>query len=313
MPEDGYVLIVCAGHVQTTCRLDKVLALSFPDLTRSTIQRYIEGGGVSVNTHIIIKPKYKVGVGDAIHLLLSPGVPSHLIAQEMPLSIVYEDADLLVINKPAGLVVHPGAGHADSTLVNALLAHCGSSLSGIGGVLRPGIVHRLDKDTSGLLVVAKNDPTHQGLSAQFQMDEKKIQRVYRAFIQGVMHPLSGTIAAPIGRSAHNRQKMAVRSSGGKEAVTHYRTVEVYKRASLVECRLETGRTHQIRVHLSHQKHPIIGDSVYGGQIKNIPFPRQALHAFQLSFTHPSSKEVMTFHAPMPQDMIDLQEKLRTEV
>ena len=237
--------------------------------------------------------------------------PAHNVPQEIALTIVYEDEHLVVVDKPAGLVVHPAAGNPDGTLVNALLHHCAGRLSGIGGVVRPGIVHRIDKDTSGLLVIAKNDVVHEGLSAQFA--RHSITRVYLAIVAGVPVPPAGTVDAPLARSSANRKKMAIVAEGrGKRAVTHYRLLKPLRDAALVECRLETGRTHQLRVHMASIGHPLLGDPVYGWirkhhreLLKQLGFHRQALHAAELGFVHPVSKENLSFKSALPSDMQEL--------
>ncbi|KEY97345.1 hypothetical protein AI27_19580, partial [Sphingomonas sp. BHC-A] len=237
------------------------------------------------------------------------------VAQDIPLAIVHEDADLIVIDKPAGLVVHPAAGNLDGTLVNALLHHCQGRLSGIGGVARPGIVHRIDKDTSGLLVVAKSDRAHEGLAQQFKAHS--IDRLYAAIVYGVPQPAAGTVDSWIGRSDADRKKMAVHREGrGKHAVTHYRTMERLRGAAMVECRLETGRTHQVRVHMAHLGHPLIGDPVYGRErkgfksiLETLGFNRQALHAKRLGFIHPVTGEALSFDSKLPADMQELLSEL----
>ncbi len=309
-------------------RLDKFLAEQCTDLSRSRIKALILEGAVTVNDSPCRAPAHKIKTGQSITVAIPPPVDDTPRAENIPLDIVYEDDDLLVINKPAGLVVHPGAGNWESTLVNALLYHCGNSLSGIGGVRRPGIVHRLDKDTSGLMLAAKSDKAHAGLSAQ--LSDRTLSRCYRALAWGVPDLRCGTVDQPIGRHPTNRLKMAVTShSGAREAVTHYEIKDTYgKAASLIECKLETGRTHQIRVHMAHIRHPLMGDPFYGAQptamaaaLKKggyspeatdliMNFPRQALHAFRISFIHPLSGEEMSFEAPPPDDFRTLQERLR---
>ncbi len=249
----------------------------------------------------------KVKLTEVYTILVPPPAPLGLVATAAPLRIVFEDADFLVIDKPPGMAVHPGPGHTDDTLVNALLAHCGDSLSGIGGVMRPGIVHRIDKDTSGLLVVAKNDAAHKGLAAQ--LAARTLKRQYLAVVKGHPRPHAGTIDAPIARSPANRKKMAVVASG-RAAVTHYHTEETLEGTALLRCILETGRTHQIRVHLSHIGHPLVGDPVYGRKGKVFDFPRQALHATALALLHPATGEKMEFASPLPEDMKELVEGLR---
>jgi len=303
---------------QDKMRLDKFLSECLHDLSRNQYIRLIEQGNVQDNqTHlVIIKPDYKVQEGQSFLILYPEAEPATPEPEDIPLNVIYEDSDLLVINKPAGMVVHPGAGNWNKTLVNALLAHCPESLSGIGGVKRPGIVHRIDKDTSGLLVIAKNDFAHQELSKQFAIHS--IERTYDAFVWGRVEQASGKIEGNIGRSNTNRQKMTLVSQGGKSAVTHYMRLAVYGGgiASHIQCILETGRTHQIRVHMSSIRHPLIGDNTYGRAPKNTPdflhrFPRQALHAGLLGFNHPRTKEHLVFQAPMPKDMQELKSFLET--
>lgn len=298
-------------------RLDKFLVKSMLDLSRNQIIRTIEAGGVQRQSDgkILKEPDYKVRLEEIFQVTIPEPVDAEPKPQPIHLDILFEDTDLLVINKPAGLVVHPGAGNMDHTLVNALLAHCGTSLSGIGGVKRPGIVHRIDKDTSGILVVAKNDFAHVRLTEQFS--KHTIERVYQAFVWGMLPEETGRIEGNIGRSDRNRQKMAIVMGKGKPAVTHYKRMAVYggQTASQIQCVLETGRTHQIRVHLSSIGHPLIGDPVYGKNPKGIPdeirlFPRQALHAAILGFIHPRTQEKLVFKAPLPEDMQHLLEALK---
>ncbi len=305
-------------------RLDKFLAQS-SDMSRTRIANLINSGDVWCNAEIITDISQKVKADDE-YVIKVPELSSLEVQKtNIPLDIVYEDKDIIVINKPAGLVVHPAAGHASDTLVNALLYHC-DDLSGIGGVERPGIVHRLDKDTSGLMIVAKNDNAHIKLSEQFANHE--IEKIYMAIVYGTFKPLSGTIKGNIGRSPKNRQKMAVVQGSGKPAITHYKTLEVYcdGSISLVECGLETGRTHQIRVHLSQNGHSLIGDTLYGGGNKSLKsylskeerdaingFARQALHAHKLTFIHPASGEELSFTAELPKDMHSLLSALGTNI
>ena len=309
-------------------RLDKFLTQRLPELSRSRLQGLIAQGAVKHKDKTVEDANAKVRVGQELVLSIADVVASHIEAQAIALDVVFEDEHLLVINKPAGLTVHPAPGHADMTLVNALLAHCGDTLSGIGGVARPGIVHRIDKDTSGLLVVAKHDAAHQHLSAQ--LADRSLKRTYRAVIWGEPKASRGVITGNIGRSTANRQRMAVVKTGGTEATTHYTVLQKFQpegikapMAALVECQLETGRTHQIRVHFTHIGHPLIGDPGYGTSTttrmqQNIfkpmseaswatimGFTRQALHALELGLIHPVSGEAMRFSCPMPQDMRSL--------
>jgi 23S rRNA pseudouridine1911/1915/1917 synthase len=322
MSETIHTLTVEA--VDDGMRLDKFLAANLPELSRSRLQALIEQNCVTCNGKIIDDASRKVKQGHEYGVTIPEPVVSHMLPQAIDLDIVYEDKDLLIINKPAGLTVHPGAGNPDMTLVNALLAHCGDSLSGIGGVARPGIVHRIDKETSGLLVVAKHDAAHLALSAQ--LVDHSLKRTYAAILWGVPAPKSGKISGNIARSMSNRQKMTIVRNGGKPAITHYKTLRTFSCGmksppiSHVECNLETGRTHQIRVHFSHLGHSLVGDPVYGqttssrlsaGQYKSLPsevrgallgFKRQALHARELGLIHPTTGKKMTFEAKLPGDM-----------
>ena len=299
-------------------RLDRLLADLVPALSRSRLKTLIETGRVSIADETITEPGYRVKPGQAVTLTIPPPTDETPVAQAIPLRIAYEDEHLIVVDKPAGLVVHPAPGNPDRTLVNALLAHCGASLSGIGGVRRPGIVHRLDKDTSGLLVAAKHDAAHRGLSAQFAT--RRLSRTYRAVVWGAPRPAAGRISGAIGRDPRNRKRMAVRESGGKPAVTLYRVLQSLGGLwSLVECRLETGRTHQIRVHMAARGHPVVGDALYGGARRRhldeggraalALCPRQALHAAALGFVHPVSGAALGFESPLPADMRSLVEAL----
>jgi 23S rRNA pseudouridine1911/1915/1917 synthase len=295
-------------------RIDKYLAEAFSALSRSRVQKLIVSGHVACNDRPVTDASEKIKAGQRIQLSIPPPEPSVIAAEDIPLDIIYEDDDLLVINKPPGLTVHPAPGNRQGTLVNALLAHCKGSLSGIGGVERPGIVHRLDKDTSGLLVVAKNDAAHASLSSQ--LADRSLKRTYLAVVWGVPKPKQGTIKGNISRSSRDRKKMAVVKTGGKVAVTHYTVQEKFGDvASLVECRLETGRTHQIRVHFTHTGHSLVGDQTYGKKKRNaLPelanFPRQALHAFRLDLMHPQSSKMMHFEAPIPADLMKIIDILR---
>lgn len=310
-------------------RLDAWLARQIADLGRNHAKRLILEGRVAIGGRTIVEPKRPVKPGEVVVVDLPPPSPAKPEAETIPLNIVYEDDALIVIDKPAGLVVHPAAGNHTGTLVNALIAHCGASLSGIGGVARPGIVHRLDKDTSGLMVVAKTDRAHKRLAAQFADHGRTgpLERGYLAVTWGVPPRPVGTVSAPLGRSTRNREKIEVKRSGGRGAVTHYRVEEKWPEAkpvaALVECRLETGRTHQIRVHLASIGHPVVGDRAYASGFATkaslLPepartitadFPRQALHAYLLGFEHPETGEEMTFESALPDDIAALVAALR---
>ncbi|MGB8401272.1 RluA family pseudouridine synthase [Bradyrhizobium sp.] len=326
---DGQRLEIIVGGDEGSARLDRVLAVQRPELSRSRLKALILAGSVTVKGAAIRDPAYHVAAGDTITIDVPEAVPAEPKGENIALDIVYEDDDIIVINKRAGLVVHPAAGHETGTLVNALIAHCGTSLSGIGGVRRPGIVHRLDKDTTGLMVIAKNDRAHQSLTAQFADHGRtgSMQRGYLAFIWGVPNRQRGTIDAPIDRHPHAREKMAVRE-GGRDALTHWELREAFPGrdgkpvASLLACRLETGRTHQIRVHLSHVGHPLMGDTVYGshfltkarhlapeGQAALASLGRQALHAYLLALEHPRTGELLRWVAPLPEDLLLLERTL----
>jgi 23S rRNA pseudouridine1911/1915/1917 synthase len=302
------------GEAQHGLRLDKALADLLPELSRERLKSLIVEGQVTAQGRAL-NPSMKVMAGQAFAITLPPPVEAEAVAQDIPLNIVHEDADLIVIDKPAGLVVHPAAGNLDGTLVNALLHHCRGQLSGIGGVARPGIVHRIDKDTSGLLVVAKSDKAHEGLAQQFKAHS--IDRLYAAIVYGIPQPGAGTIDTWIGRSDSDRKKMAVHREGrGKHAITHYRVLDRLRGAALVECRLETGRTHQVRVHMAHLGHPLIGDPVYGRDrkgfksiLETLGFKRQALHAKRLGFIHPVTGQNLSFDSALPIDMQELLSEL----
>ena len=319
---DGHSETVIVEPAQAGDRLDRVLAAAIEALSRSRLKTLILEGAVAIGARTIRDPGHRVNLGDEIHVVVPPPEPAEPQGEPIPLAIVYEDSDIIVIDKPAGLVVHPAAAHASGTLVNALITHCGDSLSGIGGVKRPGIVHRLDKDTTGLMVVAKNDRAHHALSAQFADHGRTgpLERGYLAVVWGVPSRPKGTINLPIGRHPHARDKMAVRPNG-REAITHWQVLEKYAGtdgkpvASLIECRLETGRTHQIRVHLAHAGHPLLGDLTYGPGYKTKAahlspdaqaaleaLGRQALHAYLLAIAHPSSGEMLEFRSELPADL-----------
>jgi 23S rRNA pseudouridine1911/1915/1917 synthase len=320
--------------VEQDGRIDRVLAARIPSLSRSRLKALILDGQVSIqetnNARTILDPASPVKSGDTISVNLPAPEEATPQGEDIPLNIVYEDDALIVIDKPKGLVVHPSAGHASGTLVNALIAHCGDSLSGIGGVKRPGIVHRLDKDTTGLLIVAKNDKAHRALSKQFADHgrEGPLERGYLAFVWGAPDRPKGTIDAPLDRHPHSREKRTVRE-GGREAITHWQLLETFNGkdgkpvASLITCTLETGRTHQIRVHLAHIGHPILGDATYGTGFKTkaarLPdqarealaaLGRQALHAYLLGFEHPETGEFMEFKSALPPDLAALHQALR---
>ncbi len=299
-------LLFCPEPEDAGNRLDAFLALNLEGKTRSAVQKLMDQGKVLVNGKTGRKND-KVKPGDSIQVEIPEPEPLELLPQDIPLDIVYEDEHLLVVNKPKGMVVHPAPGNPDGTLVNALLYHCGESLSGINGVIRPGIVHRIDKDTSGLLMVAKNDLAHQSLAAQIAAHT--FTRMYNTVVYGNLKTDEGTISAPIARHPTDRKKMAV-VPGGREAVTHYRVLERLPGFTLVECRLETGRTHQIRVHMAHIGHPVAGDPVYGPKKCITSLNGQCLHARLLGFVHPATGEYMEFDSGLPPYFTDFLEKLR---
>jgi len=296
-------------------RLDRALAAAVPTLSRERLKTLIRSGAVETRGEPVRDPAIKVKGNEKLRVAVPEPKPAHNEPQDIPLTILFEDEHLLVVDKPAGLVVHPAAGNFDGTLVNALLHHCAGKLSGIGGVARPGIVHRIDKDTSGLLVVAETDVAHEGLAKQFAAHS--IDRRYLAIVNGVPKAAAGKVDAPLARSAANRKKIAiVEGSRGKRAVTHWKRLEVLRDAALVECRLETGRTHQVRVHMASIGHPLVGDPIYsrsgkthGKLLKELGFLRQALHAAELGFTHPVTKHKLSFSSPMPPDMQELKRGL----
>lgn len=278
-------------------RVDKCVAVLIDSLSRSFIQKMIKEENVSVNGSIV-KANYRVKTDDDVSFCLPKAVEPDIEPENIPLDILYEDADVLVVNKPKDMVVHPAAGHYSGTLVNAVLYHCRQNLSGINGVMRPGIVHRIDKDTTGSLLICKNDAAHQAIAQQLK--DHTIVRRYRAIVHGVLKEEEGCICAPIGRDPNDRKKMAVNNKNGKEAVTHFRVLERFANYTYIECRLETGRTHQIRVHMASVGHPLLGDSIYGP--KKCPFPSlegQTLHAMILGFIHPRTGEYVETCAPLP--------------
>jgi 23S rRNA pseudouridine1911/1915/1917 synthase len=321
--------VVVAGD-EGAVRLDRVLAVRLPELSRSRLKALILAGSVSIKSAPMRDPAYHVGAGDTITIDVPEATPAEPAGEDIALDIVHEDDDIIVIDKPRGLVVHPAAGHETGTLVNALIAHCGASLSGIGGVRRPGIVHRLDKDTTGLMVAAKNDRAHKSLTEQFADHGRTgaMRRGYMAFVWGAPNRQRGTVDAPIDRHPYAREKMAVRDSG-REAITHWEIVETFQGrdgkpvAALLACQLETGRTHQIRVHLAHIGHPLMGDGVYGPHFKTkasrlgpetqaalAALDRQALHAYLLALEHPRTGAILEWISDLPQDLIHLRDGLR---
>jgi 23S rRNA pseudouridine1911/1915/1917 synthase len=320
MAEETQQHIITADTKDKKQRMDKCLARHIPTLSRSFIQKLIEQGYALLNDEMVVtQPSRRVMPDDTITLTVPPPESTEMLPANIPLSIIYEDNAFLVIDKPAGMTVHPGAGNYQDTMANALLHHCGDSLSGIGGVQRPGIVHRLDKDTSGLILAAKCDAAHHSLSEQIA--SRSAKRTYLAFCWGTPKQQEGAINANIGRHPQHRQKMSVVSSGGKTATTHYRVIQNFGTlASLIECRLETGRTHQIRVHMTHIGYPLIGDPSYGRTpaASNLPdklksfltdFDRQALHSWKLKLAHPITNDAVAYESPLPDDLKSLQEIL----
>jgi 23S rRNA pseudouridine1911/1915/1917 synthase len=307
----GTTITVTIASDAVGWRLDRALAAAVPTLSRERLKALISSGAVTGPTGIAVRDPASKAAPGRYEVRVPEPAPAHNEPQAIALDIVFEDDHLLVVDKPAGMVVHPAAGNRDGTLVNALLHHCAGRLSGIGGVARPGIVHRIDKDTSGLLVVAKTDRAHEGLAALFARHD--IHRLYKALVSGVPTSGGGTVEAPLARSSANRQKMAIVADGrGKPAVTHWRLVRPLRESALVECRLETGRTHQVRVHMASLGHPLVGDPVYGRTrpahrelLKTLGFQRQALHAAELGFVHPVSKENLSFKSPLPSDIQEL--------
>ena len=299
-------ILLRASEESKNQRLDAFLASSLDGLTRSQATRLIESGEVAVNGRAVSK-SYKLAGGEDIAVTLPEPEPVEAVPQDIPLDVVYEDADVIVVNKPSGMVVHPAPGHPDGTLVNALLYHCAGTLSGVGGALRPGIVHRIDRDTSGLIIAAKNDAAHQYLSAQ--LADHTLARTYECIVVGALREDRGTVDAPIARHPADRKRMAV-VAGGREAVTHWEVIARYPGYTHVRCRLETGRTHQIRVHMAYIGHPILGDTVYGAK-KEVPgLTGQCLHAVGLRFLHPRTHEVVELSCPLPEEFTRMLQKIR---
>ncbi len=299
-------ILLRASEESKNQRLDAFLASSLDGLTRSQATRLIESGEVAVNGRAVSK-SYKLAGDEDIAVTLPEPEPVEAVPQDIPLDVVYEDADVIVVNKPSGMVVHPAPGHPDGTLVNALLYHCAGTLSGVGGALRPGIVHRIDRDTSGLIIAAKNDAAHQYLSAQ--LADHTLARTYECIVVGKLREDRGTVDAPIARHPTDRKRMAV-VAGGREAVTHWEVIARYPGYTHVRCRLETGRTHQIRVHMAYIGHPILGDTVYGAK-KEVPgLTGQCLHAVGLRFLHPRTHEVVELFCPLPEEFTRMLQKIR---
>ena len=288
-------------------RIDKFLSRNYENLSRSYIQKLLKDGNIIVNK-LAVKANYKIASGDVIHIRIPESEPLDILPENIPLDILYEDSDILIVNKPKGMVVHPSPGHYTHTLVNAVLYHWGGNLSGINGVIRPGIVHRIDMNTTGSLLICKNDRAHQILAEQLK--EHSITRRYHAIVHGNIKEDSGTVDAPIGRHPADRKKMSTKSQHGRHAVTHYRVLERFGSYTYIECELETGRTHQIRVHMSSIGHPILGDDVYGPARCPFKLEGQTLHAKTLGIIHPSTKEYMEFDAPLPQYFQNLLTMLR---
>ena len=291
-------------------RIDKFLSDALPDLSRSYIQKLIKDGQVTVNEKII-KANYKLNIGDLLQLDEPELKEPDIVAEDIPLDILYEDADLLVVNKPKGMVVHPSAGHYSGTLVNALMYYCKDDLSGINGVMRPGIVHRIDMDTTGSLLVCKNDFTHNHIAEQLKVHS--ITRMYHAIVHGVIKDDEGTIDAPIGRHPVDRKKMSINHKNGKEAVTHYKVLARFHNFTYIECRLETGRTHQIRVHMASIGHPLLGDVVYGPAKSPAKLQGQTLHAKIIGIQHPRTEEYLEIDATLPEYFVNLLKKLENNI
>ena len=295
---------------QSGVRIDKFLSESLPDLSRSYIQKLIKEGHVTANDKII-KSNYKTSADDFVQITVPELTEPDIIAQDIPLDILYEDEDLLIVNKPKGMVVHPSAGHYCDTLVNALMYYCKESLSGINGIMRPGIVHRIDMDTTGSLLVCKNDFTHNHIATQLK--EHSITRIYHAIVHGVIKEDEGTINAPIGRHPIERKKMSVNYQNGKEAITHYKVIKRFKNYTYIACQLETGRTHQIRVHMASIHHPLLGDQVYGPNKSPYKLQGQTLHAKTIGIVHPRTEKYLEIDAPLPEYFSQLLKKIECHI
>lgn len=306
MSENGLQRLTVSPE-EAGVRIDKYLAEQLPDITRSYLQKLLKDGSVQMNGKPV-KTSTKTAAGAVIELTIPEPEEPEILPEDIPLDILYEDSDVILINKPKDMVVHPAAGHYTGTLVNALMYHCKGDLSGINGVLRPGIVHRIDKDTTGVLIVCKNDKAHNALAEQLK--EHSITRKYRAIVCGNLKEDEGTVDAPLGRHPQDRKKMAIVRTGGKRAVTHYRVLERFGNYTYIECQLETGRTHQIRVHMASLGHPLLGDEVYGRVKSPFKLEGQTLHAMVLGFIHPTTGEYMEFEAPLPEYFEKLLGKLR---
>lgn len=287
-------------------RIDRYLTEMLPEQSRSFFQKLIRDGFVTVN-HIIVKVNYRLKTGDLIEIDIPDAVPTEIVPENIPLDILYEDDDLLIVNKPKGMVVHPAVGHSTGTLVNAIMYHCQGNLSGINGEIRPGIVHRIDKDTTGSLIICKNDEAHRNIAEQIK--EHSVTRRYVGVVAGTFSEESGTVEGAIGRHPNDRKRMTINEKNGKPAVTHYRVLQTLKSASFMEFELETGRTHQIRVHMASISHPLLGDTVYGNSKNPYKLQGQALHARTIGFIHPTTGEYIEVSAPIPEYMTELVRKL----
>ncbi len=308
MEDNGIYCFQVGEDTMENQRIDKVLGLALPSLSRSYIQKLLKEGLAAVNG-TTVKPNYRVKCGDDVRLELPPATEPDILPEEMPLDILYEDEDVLVVNKPKGMVVHPAAGHHTGTLVNGIMAHCKGNLSGINGIMRPGIVHRIDKDTTGSVIICKNDAAHSHIAAQLK--DHSVVRHYHAICYGVLEEDERTVCAPIGRHPTDRKKMAVNEKNGKHAVTHIRVLKRFHGYTYVECRLETGRTHQIRVHMASIGHPLLGDTVYApGRTSPYKLQGQCLHAKVLGFRHPRTGEYIGTDAPLPEYFVHLLEVLK---